>query len=461
MARGAHRGWAGAWATWRCARRAMGDASLGAPLNPAERWVGAALAALAVILATRIEKHRRVCHESRRERLLARTTLTLVAGLARLASWVARDSTPFLARVGSVRRELLLGRLPEEVPLVVVGLLYEGPEAAVVHTTCDNFSYQYALAGPDVRFLVSCYWVKFPMHFLWHRALRRTVDPFAAEDRVHWLANSPDELRAALRSGVQVHYVNNNCFVNEDAFTIQPSSQQNRYSAILNANAGRWKRHELARDVPRLAYVTYSRGASGAMEWPVAEFVPAFRNESYLDEADRSAIYGSSWCGLVLSACEGANYSTIEFLLCGLPVVSTPSIGGRDVWLTRENSTICDPTPEAVGIAVRDWIRRGEAGTVDRSAIRAGTLERMEEHRIRFAGALQQVLSGAGIQASAPAILREIRESDRMMHALSFQRSESPHAHPFCQGKAWHRLDALPYGGPKVPVQDGRARIAT
>ena len=36
--------------------------------------------------------------------------------------------------------------------------------------------------------------------------------------------------------------------------------------------------------------------------------------------------------GIILSEVEGANYASIQYLLAGLPVVSTKSKGGRDVF---------------------------------------------------------------------------------------------------------------------------------
>ncbi len=57
---------------------------------------------------------------------------------------------------------------------------------------------------------------------------------------------------------------------------------------------------------------------------------------------DPPTLYLNSWevarklnacrVGMCLSETEGAMFAAVEYLLCGLPVVSTPSQGGRDVW---------------------------------------------------------------------------------------------------------------------------------
>jgi hypothetical protein len=52
--------------------------------------------------------------------------------------------------------------------------------------------------------------------------------------------------------------------------------------------------------------------------------------------------------GLCLSAEEGAMFVSAEYLLCGIPVVSTRNKGGRDVMFTPEHVFIADDTPESV-----------------------------------------------------------------------------------------------------------------
>ena len=49
-----------------------------------------------------------------------------------------------------------------------------------------------------------------------------------------------------------------------------------------------------------------------------------------------------SQVGLCLSKSEGAMFASIEYLLCGLPIVSTKSVGGRDIFFTDENCIIAD-----------------------------------------------------------------------------------------------------------------------
>ena len=43
-----------------------------------------------------------------------------------------------------------------------------------------------------------------------------------------------------------------------------------------------------------------------------------------------------------MSSQEGAMYSSVEYLLCGLPIVSTKSTGGHDVFFTDTNCIIAE-----------------------------------------------------------------------------------------------------------------------
>jgi glycosyltransferase involved in cell wall biosynthesis len=87
--------------------------------------------------------------------------------------------------------------------------------------------------------------------------------------------------------------------------------------------------------------------------------------------------YNEARVGLILSEREGAVFASMEYLLCGLPVVSTPSTGGRDVFWDDRFVIVCEPNPEAVAEAVQELKLRN----IDPQLIRNATLEQVEKHR--------------------------------------------------------------------------------
>lgn len=185
--------------------------------------------------------------------------------------------------------------------------------------------------------------------------------------------------------GFRAHFVNKNAFQREDQFIIDTDLER-VYEAVMNARVARWKRLELAKKVQSLALITVIDNESYYEEmrevlrhgaWVNFDEEGKYR---YLSQEEVQRVNNQSHTGLILSAFEGNNKASIEYLLCGLPVVSTPSKGGRDVFFDEEYCAIVEPTPEAVREGVQEMIARDLTPT----HIRAQTLEKMRDHRKRF-----------------------------------------------------------------------------
>jgi hypothetical protein len=95
----------------------------------------------------------------------------------------------------------------------------------------------------------------------------------------------------------------------------------------------------------------------------------------------------------MLSDIEAQNWATIEYLLAGLPVVTTPSIGGRDRWLTPDNSIIVPDTPTRVAAAAT---YAAKLGRDSRASIQAQARSQIASERRLFAGIVEEVLAAAG-----------------------------------------------------------------
>ncbi|MEJ2628801.1 MAG: glycosyltransferase, partial [bacterium] len=77
-----------------------------------------------------------------------------------------------------------------------------------------------------------------------------------------------------------------------------------------------------------------------------------YYNQNRLPPQEVVKLLQLSHCGLILSEHEGACRASCEYLSAGLPVVSTPSVGGRDVWFDDYNSMIVKPDPKEIKEAV-------------------------------------------------------------------------------------------------------------
>lgn len=97
--------------------------------------------------------------------------------------------------------------------------------------------------------------------------------------------------------------------------------------------------------------------------------------------------------GLCLSAVEGAMTACIEYLLCGVPIVSTTSRGGRDVFFDEVNALIVDDTPEAV----RSGVETMAARQLDAEAVRERALVQVRRQRRTLQDVVQGIYDREGV----------------------------------------------------------------
>jgi len=203
------------------------------------------------------------------------------------------------------------------------------------------------------------------------------------------LANSPNEVHVLSGLGLDCVLCHQNAFVDERRYPIVP--QEKQFDAIYIARITPFKRHALAKLVPSLHLIG----------------LPAFREKekAYCDDILHNQLKHAKWsrfiearnipaeiaracCGLCLSAVEGAMFVSIEYLLCGIPIVNTANIGGRDVLFPDFAVKTVPDTPEAVAEAVRDFVEHAP----EPEKIRAAVLEKMKVHRETFRRLLNEAM---------------------------------------------------------------------
>ena len=103
-------------------------------------------------------------------------------------------------------------------------------------------------------------------------------------------------------------------------------------------------------------------------------------------------------CGLCLSKAEGAMFASIEYLLCGIPIVNTQSLGGRDVMFPDFAVKTVPDTPEAVAETVQEFVEHAP----EPEKIRAAALEKMKAHREVFRRLLNEAMKPKSFPDSRP-----------------------------------------------------------
>lgn len=193
--------------------------------------------------------------------------------------------------------------------------------------------------------------------------------------------------------GFRGEIVNHNSFLDESFFSIKDSEK--KYDAVYTARRAPFKRHHLASQVDNLALVVGDNSGASIEELPPHSYL----NDHHLSSGEVIDVLSKSKVGLILSEFEGACYSSSEYLLCGIPVVSTRSFGGRDIWYNSYNSIICDSNPDAVSAAVR------QLGSYKRDPyrIRDMHINLALELRENFKKILSEIFSESGVSGTAEA----------------------------------------------------------
>jgi hypothetical protein len=220
--------------------------------------------------------------------------------------------------------------------------------------------------------------------------------------------NTTRETELVNEFGVESVFLNHNFSVSESIF--RPLAQTEIvFDAVYNARFHRLKRHFLGTQIDRVAYIGYHNGCPRDVRYGIRTIeaiqsrLPRHRIFNELDgalpiwlSADRvNEIYNSAAVGLCLSAAEGANYVSMEYMLSGLPIVSTPSRGGRDVFFDPDYCLIVRPDPRSVC----EGVQALKARAIPREYIRMRTLSKVEGERRRFLNLLNEILEQHGSES--------------------------------------------------------------
>lgn len=221
--------------------------------------------------------------------------------------------------------------------------------------------------------------------------------------RFIFLCNAGSEFELLSEYGLNARFINHNCFVDERIFTVEPGAEK-AYDAVYDAQLSRVKRHYLASGIESLALITYLF-YPGLKEPFVLDVMREFekahwfnkpygRDSRVLAPGEVADALNRCRVGLCLSAEEGGMYASIQYMLCGLPIVSTRSRGGRDEFFDHRYVKIVDDTPGAVREGVSEMIGRN----IPAGLVRGETIKKMTAHRDRFIDLVQGIYGEQGIE---------------------------------------------------------------
>lgn len=235
--------------------------------------------------------------------------------------------------------------------------------------------------------------------------------------RLVWAANTYREYMELSAAGLDVVYASHNHFISPTTFRPLAPVAGREFKAVYSAKFMAHKRHELLTAVnrPLLVGYNFSQTREAVDRLRSALQSPHFANEEYasdrLSPEQMNEVYNRASCGLALSAEEGAMWSSMEYLLAGLPVVTTVNRGGRDYYLDGRFSAHVPDDPKAIAAAVEEFAQQ----QISPEFIRQETIRKQQTGRAEFADAI-----GKMCNIDATAALMAIERVSARGHYLIF-----------------------------------------
>ena len=218
---------------------------------------------------------------------------------------------------------------------------------------------------------------------------------------IAYMVNVPHHAENLQKMGVPAFFCHHNALIDERIY--KPIPMEKRYDAIYNGRIDPFKRHYLAREIKSLALIYYTMTGEDHRAYTEKIFkdlahATFVNNETgsyrFLMHDDICRQLNAAHVGLVLSEQEGGNHASVEYLLSGIPVVSTKNSGGRDHFLLPEFSRTVDPDP----IQIRDAVEELKEMRIPAQTIRRKTLMLCLHHRKVLQETIQLILDHEGAQ---------------------------------------------------------------
>lgn len=232
-----------------------------------------------------------------------------------------------------------------------------------------------------------------------------TENRFSNKQIIH-LANDKISLEAALSCGLTKSiFCNQNTWLDFNKFKIIRSFAKKRFSMAINCRPELIKRPYLAELIKNLLVI---QGINYNKEnaFDLNSLNPKYINKTRVSPEEVNDLLNQAYTGGIFSEREGACFASSEYLLTGLPVISTPSIGGRDYWYNERNSIICNPTKESVLECHEIALDRLKKYNFIPEEIRTEHIAKQISLRERFIVSFQEILDESYSNACAKTIIK-------------------------------------------------------
>ena len=230
--------------------------------------------------------------------------------------------------------------------------------------------------------------------------------------KIIFLLNTSEEYNYFNSKGINCRFINHNAFVDPNIF--KPFDCTKEYDVIYNGRIEIVKRHYLLKlcknisllsapvvrsDHSKIKYLNFLKDTIPDAEILNFNFpkklneLSSFKNIPILNSSDVSKAINKAKIGVILSYKEGACYASMEYLLSGIPVVSTANIGGRDVFF---DNRFCK-TSLSNSYSIKKTVSNLLNDNISSDFIRSVTLNNIEQHINKMKRLLEEIFLEYGV----------------------------------------------------------------
>ena len=258
-------------------------------------------------------------------------------------------------------------------------------------------------------FIISFWWTLFdgPNNIKHIQKSYRLHQQKYPKHKIIFLFNNMDEYKLFRKKRIPCEYIHQNAMVDFEIF--KPLELIKKYDIVYNGRLEEMKRHYLLRECSNIGLISgyvhkidekkiryIERLKANIPEAEILNYdlplqlkefslnleLPLLGPEEVCQRINRAKV------GVILSAREGACYASMEYLLSGIPVVSTINIGGRDVFFDNRYCRIVRSDPTAIKNAVYDLIKKDLTPTF----IRNETFKKVTPHILNMKNLISKLM---------------------------------------------------------------------
>lgn len=195
---------------------------------------------------------------------------------------------------------------------------------------------------------------------------------------------------------------NHNAFIDESVYNIDYTCEQ-KYNLVVSSSFTKYKNLHLIKKINNICTIGYYNEdtdkyniLSHISHTYCVNFEDKKRikdNFKWIEPNVSCKHYNMSKIGGIFSTVEGACFSSSEYLLCGLPVLSCKCSGGRQIWYNDANSVLCENNINSVNKSFNLIMDRYNKGYYNKEQIRENHIKLMEVHRDNLTNAILEKMS--------------------------------------------------------------------